>query len=1108
MAKQLNVNLAFTADSGAAKRELQSLQNQLASISKMPASLDMPLTKEIQEASIAAMELKTHLTNATNVQTGSLDFSKLNQSIKTSGTSLSEYGRKLQAIGPDGQKAFMALARSVSQAEIPIRRSNKLLTDMAVTLKNTARWQISSSVLHGFMGAVSSAYHYAQDLNESLNNIRIVTSASSEEMAKFAEQANRAAKSLNTTTTEYTNASLIYFQQGLDENEVAKRTAVTIKMANAAGESAEKISDQLTAVWNNFYDGSKSLEYYADVMTALGAATASSTDEIAGGLEKFAAVAETIGLSYEYAASALATITSNTRQSEDVVGTALKTIFARIQGLNLGETLDDGTTLNKYSEALDKVGISIFNQNGEIKKMDAILDEMGSKWQTLAKDQQIALAQTVAGVRQYNQLVSLMDNWNNGDNDSMKANLNTAYNATGTLTEQAEIAGESWEAARDRVTAAAEAIYASLLDEDFFIGFLNVLEDILTGADRVIDSMGGLKGVLSSIGVIATKVFSDQISQGLRNMVYNLQMSTEAGRNYVRQSKINELETMGKDLSLGMAGEGSEVGMAMRKQYSEQIQLQAELATRQDQMNETELSHIQQIMDMRKTLGDQVIAAVEKETSAKEYLYNTEMQAMSEMGRVADIEGDGILDESTIERFDELKNKIKNVEYSMVDLKDAQNQYAQAVRIGSDADEQFQTLEKAIRSAGKELEYTDDQIENILTNIKTDSQQATVEVEKLMKLLSGKSGHLQGQMQSSVGVSAGTAKNIANGYRDIAAAAKEKSAAELQADKVQQAALERMKSSKGAISDWATGITAAASTVFSFVSILNAAKGAFDALTNPDLSGWEKFTTVLSSLAMVVMMTVSMMGSLCKAIEGLQKAQLKKTLVTVTSAAAEWLDVEATKANERAKLRKAKATDKATKETAEDTIANLTHAGSEKIDEAATKKNVKAKGELSQSFSDLGKSALNWVKANGSVIGGVALIAAGIAVAVGAIAWGVNQYNRFEKEANEAAAQADKAAEAYQKVSDAYNQFTGNLSAYEDAQSGLEGLTKGTLEYKEAILKANEAAIQLLNTYDDLTYTTDEDGLITIDQNSLAKVQEQQMQLLKNAQTLKRLQSV
>jgi hypothetical protein len=38
----------------------------------------------------------------------------------------------------------------------------------------------------------------------------------------------------------------------------------------------------MTAVWNNFAKGAESnLEYYADVMAALGAATASSSDEIA-----------------------------------------------------------------------------------------------------------------------------------------------------------------------------------------------------------------------------------------------------------------------------------------------------------------------------------------------------------------------------------------------------------------------------------------------------------------------------------------------------------------------------------------------------------------------------------------------------------------------------------------------------------------------------------------------------------------------------------------------------------------------------------------------------------------------------------------------------------
>ena len=249
----------------------------------------------------------------------------------------------------------MSLARSISMADAPLFKVRGLLGDLFVTLKNTARWQISSSILHGFMGAVSTAYGYAQDLNKSLNNIRIVTGQSSEEMAKFAKEANTAAKALSTTTTKYTDAALIYYQQGLDDEQVKERTDITIKMANVARESAETVSDQMTAVWNNFYDGSQSLEHYADAMVRLGADTASSTDEIAGGLEKFAAVANTIGLSFDNAAATLATITATTRQSEDVVGTSLKTIFARIQGLKLGDTLEDGTTLNQYSRLLKKL---------------------------------------------------------------------------------------------------------------------------------------------------------------------------------------------------------------------------------------------------------------------------------------------------------------------------------------------------------------------------------------------------------------------------------------------------------------------------------------------------------------------------------------------------------------------------------------------------------------------------------------------------------------------------------------------------------------------------------------------------------------------------------
>ena len=130
--------------------------------------------------------------------TGSLDLGKFNQSLKSSGKQLSDYANQLKNLGPEGQQAFSQLARSITLAEVPLKRSSKLLSEFATTLKNTVRWQISSSILHGFMGTIQSAYGYAQDLNESLNNIRIVSGQSVEQMAEFAKEANKAAKSLST----------------------------------------------------------------------------------------------------------------------------------------------------------------------------------------------------------------------------------------------------------------------------------------------------------------------------------------------------------------------------------------------------------------------------------------------------------------------------------------------------------------------------------------------------------------------------------------------------------------------------------------------------------------------------------------------------------------------------------------------------------------------------------------------------------------------------------------------------------------------------------------------------------------------------------------------
>ena len=311
MAKELNeyqVRLTFDANTEKAKKQLKDLQQQLQSLATGSGSDKLNFSDEIAKASKAAAELSAHLSQATNMKTGTLDFTKLNDSIKKSGQSLANYGEQLLKLGPSGQQAFQKLATAISNSEIPVRRISNTLREMGTVLKNTIKWQISSSAIHSFMGAIQSAYGYAQDLNESLNNIRIVTGQNIEQMERFAASANKAAKALSASTLDYTDAALIYYQQGLSDEEVKARTDVTVKMANVTGDSAEKVSQQLTAVWNNFAKGADNLEYFADVMTALGAATASSSDEISSGLEKFASVGETVGLSYEYAASQLVTL--------------------------------------------------------------------------------------------------------------------------------------------------------------------------------------------------------------------------------------------------------------------------------------------------------------------------------------------------------------------------------------------------------------------------------------------------------------------------------------------------------------------------------------------------------------------------------------------------------------------------------------------------------------------------------------------------------------------------------------------------------------------------------------------------------------------------------
>lgn len=422
-------------------------------------------------------------------------------------------------------------------------------------------------------------------------------------------------------------------------------------MANVTGDSVKEVSNQLTAIWNNFAKGGKQLEYYVDVITALGAATASSTSEISEGLEKFAAVAETVGLSYEYATTALATVTAETRQSADVVGTAFKTLFARIQDLELGKTLEDGTTLGKYAQALQTIGVNVKTSTGEVKDMNTILDEMGAKWKQIDDATKIATAQAVAGTRQYAQLMALMENW-----DTFQTNLVTAQNSEGELNRQAQIYAESWEGARNRVKAALEEIYGALLDDKAFIKMTDGLAGIVKYIGDLVRNMGGLKGVLPMITGLMLQFAGPQIYNGLHKIVVditNVIPNFKAWSNEIKQARgflgktgaLLSPVTLGETRAEGLRAEAiteaqkaysddkTLVGAANRFNVGQTVDMQQRLVAINKNITEEQRQQLTLMIDRQKIVGQELVDTAKKIDQQKEENKLLELAAEQEQKR-------------------------------------------------------------------------------------------------------------------------------------------------------------------------------------------------------------------------------------------------------------------------------------------------------------------------------------------------------------------------------------------------------------------------------------------------------------------------------------------
>ena len=515
--------IEFTVAAKADTASFKALQDQLSNVGiavERAAKKNGGMTQELKNAKSAAMELQNILNKSWNSNLGTYNMTTFSQGLQASGKSLAQYKQQLSGVGAAGVTAWNQFGSSVMKANVQVKEGNKLLNSMFTSLKNTVTWGISSSIFNKLTGSISQAYGFAQKLDSSLNDIRIVTGKSATEMKSVAQWANQAAKTLSASTTDLTNAALIYYQQGDSEKEAQRKAEITTKVANVTNQDTATAADQMTAIWNGFQAKSEDMESYGDKMAKVAAATASSFQELAAGMQKVAAASNTAGVSFDQLNAQMSTIVSVTREAPESVGTALKTIYARMGDLKTdGVATDESgftTKLGTVTADMSKMGVNILDETGSMRELGEVIEEVGGKWQGWTRNQQEAAAVSLAGKRQYTQLIALFDNW-----DKYQSTLAVSQGAEGTLDEQQAIFEDRFTSAKKRLEAAKESIYQDLFNTDEATNVIEGITAITESFERLTSAFGGGTKALAAFGAMATKVFTKQINKEVGQYLNN-----------------------------------------------------------------------------------------------------------------------------------------------------------------------------------------------------------------------------------------------------------------------------------------------------------------------------------------------------------------------------------------------------------------------------------------------------------------------------------------------------------------------------------------------------------------------------------------------------------
>lgn len=425
----------------------------------------------------------------------------------------------LNSAGVQGQSVFQSFGSTLKDAFSTFTAAN-LLTDAIYKVGDAARDAVST----------------VKELDNATVALQLATGANYNTVHGMMNDYNALAKELGSLTTQVSEGADAWIRQGksIDEvNNLVKSSMVLSKVGNMSSEDATKY---LTANLNGYKLQADAAESVVDKISSVDLVSATDSAGLAEAMSRVAVTADQAGISMDRLLGYVATIGEVTQQSMSTVGTAMKSILARMTNIKSGklELVDEDGTTEKLSDVettLANVGINLRKTMTEYNSASDVLDALASKWDTMNQAQQNATSIAFGGQRMQNQFRILMQYY-----DRVQKYTDVAANSEGSGEQKFDLYLEGLEAKTNSLKASLESLSSSVISRDLYAGFLD-------GSKAVVDfteKTGLLKGALAGLGT-AGATYALMVTGGIS--VKQAQKSVVSGGNTAKATSATNADT-------------------------------------------------------------------------------------------------------------------------------------------------------------------------------------------------------------------------------------------------------------------------------------------------------------------------------------------------------------------------------------------------------------------------------------------------------------------------------------------------------------------------------------------------------------------------------------